>query len=152
MGAGLLIGGAPPLVLRADGGPAAGPTFVEAVVLPGRGMMLLQARLRLPSGKIIDAIASPSVEVAAQVMIGDAEDFAGNRAFSFGGAVLAPYANRVRGRALPGRREIETVVAGRTVSLPMNWGGKAPGAEQYAMHGLILDADFTWIQPSPERL
>ena len=49
MGAGLLIGGAPPLVLRADGGPAAGPTFVEAVVLPGRGMMLLQARLRLPS-------------------------------------------------------------------------------------------------------
>jgi aldose 1-epimerase len=145
----LQIGGAPVIRLRARDVPAEGPALIEAEVLPGRGMMLLQAKLRLPSGEIVDAIEAPSAQAAADKLSGGPDDFAGNASFSFGGAILAPYANRIRGRALETSREIETVVAGHTVRLPRNWGGKAPGAAQYAMHGLILKAAVTWRQDDP---
>lgn len=142
----LRFGGQPLLTLRAEDAPAQGPAFVEADVLPGRGMMLLQARLRLPSGELFDAINAPSPAEAAAAFGGE-NDFVGNLAFSFGGAILAPYANRIRGKALEDAREIETEVEGRTMRLPRNWGGKAKGAEQYAMHGLILDAAVPFAQP-----
>lgn len=146
------IGGAPVVTLTALDAPADGPAFLQAQVLPGRGMMLLQARLRLPSGEVVEAIHAPPVEAAACALDGGPDDFNGNASFSFGGAILAPFANRIRGRALPGAREIQTTVAGETVRLPRNWGGKAPGAEQYAMHGLILDASAAFEQPSPDRV
>jgi len=148
----LQIGGAPVVTLRAQDIAPHGPAFIEAEVLPGRGMMLLQAKLRLPSGEVVDAIEAPSPRAAADKLDGGREDFAGNASFSFGGAILAPYANRIRGRALEGSREIETVVAGLSVRLPRNWGGKAPGAEQYAMHGLILNAPVTWRQDDPAHV
>jgi aldose 1-epimerase len=127
-----------------------GPGFVAASLLPDRGMMLLQARLRLPSGAVVDALATPAD--ALDQLDGGADDFAGNKSFAFGGAILAPYANRIRGRPLPDSREIETVVAGQRVRLPRNWGGKRPGAAQYAMHGLILDADVTVTAQTPARV
>jgi galactose mutarotase-like enzyme len=136
--------------LKASDAPATGPAFLEATVVPARGMLLLQARLRLPSGDVVDALHAP--RDALDQLDGGPEDFAGNRTFAFGGAILAPYANRIRGRPLADSREIETEVDGRTVRLPRNWGGKAPGAEQYAMHGLILDAPVATEQPAPNRL
>ncbi|HEX4712134.1 aldose 1-epimerase [Phenylobacterium sp.] len=148
----LRIGGLPMVRLRARDPPAAGPAFLEATVLPGRGMMLLQARLRLASGAVVDALSAPDPGAAAREFDGGADDFAGNRSFSFGGAILAPYANRIRGRGVEGAREIDTTVAGRALRLPRNWGGKAPAAEQYAMHGLILDAAVPWRQDAPERV
>jgi galactose mutarotase-like enzyme len=144
------IGGAPIVTLRADA-PADEPGFVEAQVLPGRGMMLLQARLRLPTGEIVDALFATSPDKLA-TEFGGPDDFAGNKAFAFGGAVLVPYANRIRGRALPDSREIEALIDGRPARLPRNWGGKAQGAEQYAMHGLILETAVPYQQPSPGRL
>lgn len=146
------IGGAPVVTLIARDAPADGPAFVEAQVLPGRGMMLLQARLRLPGSQVIDALHAPTPAEAAAALSGGADDFAGNASFSFGGAILAPYANRIRGRALAGSREIETLVDGHAVRLPRNWGGKAKGAEQYAMHGLILAAPVPFEQPDPARV
>ena len=82
---------------------------------------------------------------------GGPDDFNGDKAFSFGGAILAPFANRIRGRPVE-PRQIEAVVDGHQVRLPRNWGGKAPGAEQYAMHGLILDAHAPYEVPSPDRI
>lgn len=102
-------------------------------------MLLVQARVHLPGHGAFDLLASPPLD---EIAFGGPDDFAGNVSFSLGGAILLPYANRIRGRALAGTREIETQVAGKTVRLPMNWGGKAPGAEQYAMHGLMLDTPF----------
>jgi galactose mutarotase-like enzyme len=148
----LRIGGLPLVRLRGLDTPERGPAFLDATVLPGRGMMLLQARLRLPSGEVVGAIFAPDPEAAARELDGGPDDFAGNKAFGFGGAILAPYANRVRGREAPGAREIETEVAGHAVRLPRNWGGKAPGAEQYAMHGLILDAPVPWREDAPDRV
>lgn len=144
------IGGAPVVSLEASDPPAEGPAFLSAEVAPGRGFMLLRARLRLASGELIDGILGPEPAEAARLLDGGPDDFAGNQAFSFGGAILAPYANRIRGRDVPGAREIETEIDGRTLHLPRNWGGKAPGAAQYAMHGLILDTPVTWAQPSPD--
>lgn len=148
----LQIGGEPVVRLTAQDAPATGPAFLEATVLPGRGMMLLQARLRLPSGEVRDAIVAPSPQAAAAQLDGGPDDFAGNRSFSFGGAILAPYANRVRGRPVAGAREIETEVEGQTVRLPRNWGGQAAGAEQFAMHGLILRTPVPWRQHAPDRV
>jgi galactose mutarotase-like enzyme len=150
--AGPLIGDAPAVTLTATDAPKTGPAFLEAVVLPGRGMMLLQAKLRLPSGVVVDALHAPSVEQAAREMDGGPDDFAGNRNFAYGAAILAPFANRITGTPLKGAREIETTVDGRTVRLPRNWGGKAAGAAQYAMHGLILDAEVPYEVPSPSRI
>lgn len=147
----LTIGGAPVLALQARDLPAKGPAFTSAEVLPGRGFMLLRAKLRLSSGEIVDGVAGPAPAEAARILDDGPDDFAGNRAFSIGGALLAPYANRVRGREVAGVREIAAQVDGRTVQLPRNWGGKAPGAAQYAMHGLILDTPVAWEQPSADR-
>ena len=152
MGKPLLIGGAPVISLTAQHPPPEGPAFVAAQVLPGRGMMLLQARLRLADGRMVDALFAPPAEQAALKLDGGPDDAFGNGAFSFGGALLAPYANRITGHALPGERAIAAVVDGRPVRLPMNWGGKAPGARRYAMHGLILDEAFQFSQPRPDRV
>jgi galactose mutarotase-like enzyme len=146
------IGGLPLVTLVAQDAPPAGPAILQAEVLPGRGMMLLQARVRLASGRIVDALHAPQPAKAAEDLSGGPEDFNGNKSFSFGGALLAPYANRIRGRPLPDVREIGTDIAGRSVRLPRNWGGKAAGAEQYAMHGLILAADVPFEQPAPDRV
>ena len=148
----LEIGGAPIVALEARDAPAHGPAFVAAEVLPGRGMMLLQARLRLGSGEVVEALHAPPAVDAARELDGGPEDFAGDRSFAFGGAILAPYANRITGRDVPGAREIETRIEGRPVRLPRNWGGKAPGAAQYAMHGLILDTQVAYDHPAPDRV
>jgi len=147
----VLVGGAPVVSLQGRDLPAEGPAFVAADVAPGRGFTLLRAQLRLPSGAVVDGVEGPAPAEAARQFDGGPDDFAGNKAFSFGGAILAPYANRIRGRAVAGAREIETEIDGRTVRLPRNWGGKAPGAAQYAMHGLILATPVAWDQPSPDR-
>jgi predicted outer membrane repeat protein len=148
----LQIGGAPLLRLEATDAPQHGPAFLAAEVLPGRGMMLLQAELRLPSGEVAPALHAPPAVDAVDELDGGPADFAGNRSFSFGGAILAPYANRITGDDVPGAREIETRIDGQTVRLPRNWGGKAPGAAQYAMHGLILATRAAFEQPAPDRV
>ena len=147
----LSINGCPVVTLQADGD---GPGVVRADIAPGRGMLLLQARGRMEGVGEFDILhAPPPAEAARLLNAGAPDDFAGNLAFSFGGAILLPFANRIRGRNLSGSREIETEVGGRTVRLPRNWGGKASGAEQYAMHGLILDtAPDDLHQPGPDRL
>lgn len=124
--------------LRTDGGE--GPCFLEAEIVPSRGMLLLQAKVRLADGRDFDLLTTPDVPA-----FGGPDDFNGNVSFSLGGAILLPYANRITGTPV-GEREIETQVLGKTVRLPMNWGGKAPGARQYAMHGLMLDAPFEVVE------
>lgn len=146
-----ILGGARVVRLRAAGDEHAGPALVSADIAPGRGMLLLQARARVPGRGELELLAAPPLAEAAQVLDGGPDDFAGNRAFSLGGAILLPYANRIRGRARAGSREIEADILGRTFRLPRNWGGKAEGAEQYAMHGLILDRAVDELDTADDR-
>ena len=120
------------------------PQFLEATVIPGKGMNLLSVKAFVPGKGTIDVIASPSVQETKQLLDGD-NPF-GNKAFAIGGAILIPYANRIRGKLSSDGQSIETKIAGKTVQLPANFQGKNPGAEKHSMHGLILSSPFQDVQ------
>jgi aldose 1-epimerase len=120
-------------------------SFVHCELLPARAMMVYQIRARRREGSMLDVLASPPLEEGLRRLDGGPDDFAGSASFSMGGAFLAPYANRIRGRPTPERR-LETRIAGRSVLLPANGGGKQPGAEPCAIHGLILDRRVSDIE------
>ena len=133
------IGGAPIVNLeRPRPFDLSQPAFLSATILPGRGMMTLQIRAHLPSRGDIDLLAAPPLEQAGQILDDPGEEWKGNASYGFGGAILLPFANRIRGDRSADGRTIDTTILGRTVTLPANAGGKKPGAEHYAMHGLIL--------------
>jgi galactose mutarotase-like enzyme len=114
------------------------PQILSVEMLPGRGMNVFQVRAYLPSRGEVSLLESPSLEEGARLMDGGAEDAYASQSFKMGGAILAPFANRVRGRLLADQKTLETSVRGKAVRLVANWKGKNPGAEPHAMHGLIL--------------
>lgn len=139
-----LIGGAPVVTLAA---PGEGARIIGADLAPGLGMNVLQIRARLQDGREVDLLMCPPLGEAAAVL---ASDETGNAGFSFGGAILAPFANRLTGRVEAGF--VLTDAAGRSLRPPANWGGAALGAPRYAMHGLILRSGFTVMTQTPARL
>ncbi len=114
------------------------PEFLTATVLPGRGMNLFQITANIPDKGEVEVFASPSLADAAAKLSGGPDDQNGNASFSFGGAFLVPYPNRIRGKLSADGKAITTEWHGKTLTLPANWKGKNPGAEPHAMHGLIL--------------
>jgi galactose mutarotase-like enzyme len=106
-----------------------GPRFVSMTWRPEQGMRMLQAVADLPG-------------------IGETELLTDE---TFGGALLIPFANRIRGCLQPDGT-IATRVLGRDIRLPANWRGKRPGAERCAMHGLVLDSTFTLLEQSTYRV
>lgn len=134
------IGGAPVVTLERPRPDTDRPAFLSAHILPGRGMMTLQITAHLPGRGETTLLHAPDLEEARKLLDPGLEAFAGNHSYFVGGAVLIPYANRIRGTLSPDRRSIEAKILGWKVRLPANSGGRKPGAEQYAMHGLILAA------------
>ncbi|MGA7915877.1 MAG: aldose 1-epimerase [Candidatus Acidiferrales bacterium] len=136
------IGGEP--VVTLDRPLPANPTkpqFIQAVILPGNGMNLLQLKAFLPGKGTIDVLTTMPLPEAKKYLETDNDSF-GNNSFKLGGAILLPYPNRIRGTLSKDGMTLETTIAGKQVSLPANWKGKNPGAEVHAMHGLILSSDF----------
>lgn len=117
------------------------PQFLQATVLPGFGMNLLELKAYLPGRGEVDVIDSPSLADAERILEQENDEFS-NKSFQMGGAILLPYPNRIRGKLSADGKTIEAAIAGQRVSLPANWKGKNPGAEIHAMHGLILHAKF----------
>lgn len=146
--AGVQIGGRPVVTLTS----AASAGVVRAEIAPGRGMLLLQAVRRDVAGAEHDLLDGPNLAEATLRLDGGADDFAGNAAFSFGGAILLPYAGRIPGRALSDR-DIQVDLGDQTARLPHNGGGHEPGAVPYALHGLILDLAFDDVhQPASDTV
>ncbi len=134
------LGGQPAVSLKRTAAPSGDqPFLLEAEILPGRGFNTWQLRAYIPGKGVNDLITAPPLSTAASLMTGKENDFRGNESFKNGGALLVPYANRIRGKFDPKARTIETTIGGKTVKLPANWIGKNPGAEPHAMHGLVLD-------------
>lgn len=111
------------------------PEFLSATILPGRGMNVFQITANVPGKGTIDVLASPSLEQGAEVL---SHDEYGNGSFSFGGAFLVPYPNRIIGTLSKDGKTVTAEWHGKTLTLPANWKGKKPGARPHAMHGLIL--------------
>jgi aldose 1-epimerase len=135
------IGGEPVVKLaRPQAADQTRPQFLEAALIPGKGMNLLSVKAFVPGKGAVDVIASPSLQETKQLLDGD-NPF-GNKAFTIGGAILVPYANRIRGKLSADGQTIETTIGSKKVQLPANWQGKNPGAEKHSMHGLILGSGF----------
>jgi aldose 1-epimerase len=136
------IGGEPVVTLtRPSPTDQSKPQFLEAVVLPGIGMNLLQLKAYIPGKGEFQVLATMELPDAKKFLETDNDEF-GNNAFKIGGAILLPYPNRIRGKLSPDGKTIVTTIAGHKVMLPANWHGKNPGAEVHAMHGLILTSKF----------
>jgi galactose mutarotase-like enzyme len=136
-----VIGGQKVVLLsrKATLGPSE-PEFLSATILPGRGMNLFQITANIPTKGIVQIFASPELEEAAPLLNDGPDDSHGVKSFSFGGAFLVPYPNRIRGKLSADGQNIVTHWKGRTLTLPAVWKGKAnPHAELHAIHGLILD-------------
>jgi galactose mutarotase-like enzyme len=106
-----------------------GPRFVGMTWRPDEGMRLVQAVADLPG-------------------LGDTELLVDA---PFGGALLIPFANRIRGRLQPDGMLL-TRILDRDVRLPANWRDTLPGAEPCAMHGLILQSRFSLVTQSPDHI
>src|SRR5262249_54545603 len=114
------------VVLRPrDTAPPGVSAFLDATFDPTRGLRLLQARGCLPDMGPVNLL---------------------HHADEFGGAILLPFANRIRGRLEPDGRTLDTTVLGRRVPLPVNWHGKHPRAEPCAIHGLVYDAAMRVVE------
>src|SRR5665213_98150 len=89
-------GGQDPVVLQhAQMADMDSPEFVSATLLPGRGMNLLQIQAYIPQRGTVNLLASPSLEDAAKQMTGEGKDADGLASLSMGGAMEAPWANRI---------------------------------------------------------
>jgi aldose 1-epimerase len=91
-------GGQDPVVLQhAQMADMDSPEFVSATLLPGRGMNLLQIQAYIPQRGTVNLLASPSLDDAAKQMTGEDKDENGLASLSMGGAIEAPWANRIWG-------------------------------------------------------
>lgn len=138
---------------RNQSGTGITPEFLSATLLPGRGMNVFQITAYLPGRGEVALLASPSLKEATGILNGGPEDQHGNKSFSFGGAFLVPFANRILGPVSKDRATGQPMVAakwhGRTIHLLANWHGKMPGAPLHAMHGDLLDKKATSVDVQP---
>lgn len=134
------IGGEPVVkITRPATGNGQGMEFLSATVLPGRGMNVFQITANVPGKGEIPILASPTLEEAASALNGGPADQNGNASFSFGGAFLVPYPNRIVGPLTPDGKSVIAKWHGKTITLPANWHNSAdPSKDKHAMHGLIL--------------
>ena len=121
--------------------------FLSVTVLPGRGMNVFQITANVPGKGEIPILYAPTLEEAASKLNGGPDDQNGNASFSFGGAFLVPYPNRIIGPVSADGKTITTKWHGKTITLPANWHNSAdPTKDLHAMHGLILASQTQDVQ------
>jgi galactose mutarotase-like enzyme len=131
------IGGQKIITLTRKAVSTTRPEFTSVIIMPGRGMELLQIKANFPGKGEIDVLASPDEAAAKQMLDVKDTDF-GDLGYRLGSAFLVPYPNRIRGKLSADGKTVTTEWQGHTITLPANNIGKNPGAERHAMHGLIL--------------
>jgi aldose 1-epimerase len=122
------------------------PEFLSVILLPGRGMNMLQVTAAIPGRGEIPLLHSPSVQEAASQLNGTGKDQLGNGSFGFGGAFLVPYPNRMIGELSSDGKSVITEWRGHTLTLPANFPSKNPGGPVVAIHGLITQAKVEDLQ------
>jgi aldose 1-epimerase len=122
------------------------PEFLSVTLLPGRGMNMFQVTAAIPGKGEIPLLHSPSVADAASQLTGTGRDQLGNASFSFGGAFLIPYPNRIIGEPSSDGKSVITQWRGHTLALPANFPSKQPGGRVVAIHGLITESKVEDLQ------
>jgi galactose mutarotase-like enzyme len=122
------------------------PEFLSVTLLPGRGMNMLQVTAAIPGKGEIPLMHSVSVADAASQLTGTGKDQLGNVSFSFGGAFLVPYPNRILGEPSSDGKSVIAQWRGHTLSLPANFPSKQPGGRVVAIHGLITESKVEGLQ------
>ena len=123
------------------------PEFLSLTTLPGRGMNVFQITANVPGKGEIPIFASPTLEDAASQLTGSGPDEYGNISYSFGGAFLVPYPNRIIGKLSADGKTVTTQWHGKTLTLPANnSNSQHPGEDKHAMHGLILQSKAEDVQ------
>jgi galactose mutarotase-like enzyme len=139
------IGGEPVVQLtRRQSGDA--PQFLGVTLLPGRGLNVFQITAWLPGRGNIHVLASPSLQIAAQALTGKGPDHNGDNSYTFGGAFLIPYPNRIFGKVSPDQDTVTTSWRGQKIVLPANVRYGRNPSDRDAMHGLILKSKIQNIQ------
>src|SRR6202012_5427999 len=110
------------------------PEFLSAILLPGRGMNLMQITASVPGKGEVPILLSPSLADATRVLTGAGEDANGSVSASFGAAILAPWAGRLTGSPPSSSSTLESVWEGARISFPP----AHPGGTLSTM-GLMLD-------------
>ncbi len=110
-----------------------GAQFLGMTVIPGRGMNVFQITAYVPGQGKVQLLASPPLAKAASLMTGQKWDKYGAASYSFGGAFLIPYPNRIFGQYSAQNHTVTAYWHGQKLVLPANAG-------QAAMHGLILSS------------
>jgi aldose 1-epimerase len=95
-----------------------GPEFLSATLLPGRGMNLLQITAFLPEKGVVNLLASPPLEEAANLLSGTGADATGARSLAMGAAIEAPWAGRISGASTPDGKNLITAWHGMHWTLP----------------------------------
>lgn len=140
----ITIGGEPVVTLtRPRETDKSKPQFLQATVLPGNGMNLVQLKAYLPGKGEINVLYTKTLPEVKQFLEKD-NDAYGNNSFRLGGAILLPYPNRIRGKLSADKKTLTTTIAGKEVTLPANWADKGDrnAGEIHAMHGLIMSSKF----------
>ncbi len=128
-------GGQAPVTLRRLPSAISGePEFLSAMLLPGRGMNLLQITASVPGKGEVPILLSPSLVDAMRVLTGAGEDANGSVSTSFGAAILAPWAGRLTGSPTSTSSTLESVWDGERITFPP----MHPGSTISTM-GLMLD-------------
>jgi galactose mutarotase-like enzyme len=128
-------GGQAAVTLRRSPSAVSGePEFLTAMLLPGRGMNLLQITASVPGKGEVPILLSPSLADATRVLTGAGEDANGNVSTTFGAAILAPWAGRLTGSPTSSSSTLESVWEGARISFPP----AHPGGTISTM-GLMLD-------------
>ncbi|HTW49849.1 MAG TPA: aldose 1-epimerase [Acidobacteriaceae bacterium] len=142
------IGGEPVVKLtRAATTNGQQPEFLSVTALPGRGMQVFQITADVPGKGEIPVLFAPTLEDAAAKMTGTGADEYGNASWTFGGAFLVPYPNRIIGKLSADGKTITTEWHGKTIVLPANWhDSNDPDKAKNAMHGLIEMAKAEDVQ------
>ena len=136
----LLIGGQPTIKLHAPfTEDQKHPAIVGAAILPGRGMNIFQLQAFLPGHGLFNMLASIPLAEAADYFSDSDDDSLGNRSFMVGGAILLPFAGRIRGNGFSQGGVITVSILNKAVTIPANWSsGGNSHREKVAHHGLIL--------------
>lgn len=111
-----------------------GAELISAVFLPGRGMNVFQIMALIPGHGEVPLLISPPLANAAGILSGESEDASGAVSSTLGGAILAPWAQRLSGSSTTTPGTLATDWNGNRLSFPAENSGSNMSVE-----GLLLN-------------